>query len=178
VRPLYPGGDGLPAAITQIRRWVEADPADQARVVLGELSLPGAEPAAYVAGFELLLQTAPDLVDLVDAFLDLPDRPAAATRGLLDRVYLATAPLQAGARARLAERLLVGMAREAAPAALLGYLIWLDAYADSLALARHSTVEAELGRIERLSFVGPEDQLWRRPVEAQIASLRGKLAAP
>lgn len=177
VHPLRGPGDRLPDAIAQIRRWVEADPADRPRLVLGELAAPGAEPAAYVAGFELLRGTAPDLVDLADAFLDLPDRPGAATRGLLERVYLATAPLKPAERERLAARLLLALKREGEPEALLGFLTWLDANADAVA-AQRPALEAELARIDGMSFGGANGPAWQRRVEQQLASLRGKLTPP
>lgn len=177
VRALQGPGDGLPAAVAQIRRWVEADPADRPKLVLGELA-GGAEPAAYVAGFELLLQTAPDLADLVDAFLDLPDRPGAATQGVLERVRLAGAAQTAAERTRLAGRLLAALPRDSAPAALLGYLTWLDANADAITANERTDLEAELRRIERLSFDGQDGAAWERRVAQQLGSLRSKLTAP
>lgn len=178
VRALQGPGDGLPAAVAQIRRWVDVDPADRPKLVLGELAGGGAEPAAYVAGFELLLQTAPDLADLVDAFLDLPDRPGAATQGALDRVRLASAAQTAAERTRLAGRLLAALPRDSEPAALLGYLTWLDANADALTAAERPDLEAELRRIERLSFDGADGAAWGRRVAQQLGSLRSKLATP
>lgn len=178
VRRLSGPADDLPAVVARVRGWVEADAGKHPGKLLGELSTPGNHPAAYLAAFELLQRSAPDIVALVEAFLDLPDRPGAATRAVLGRVYQATGRLPETARSTLGARLAAVLPREHDPAALLGYLTWFDAYAGSLDGPTKAAVAREAERIAGMHLTGPDATAWRSRLDQQLASLRAKLGTP
>jgi hypothetical protein len=151
LRALTGPGDDLPHAVATIRGWTAAT---------GDVERDLAKPSpavCYVAGFELLLRTTPDVPALASRFLRLPGRPGAAARGILQLLQQRTVLLADTEVADLARRLLPGLAAETDPEAAVAYLAFFSATRDRLTAtdpALAAAVRTEAGRAAERPYDG------------------------
>lgn len=177
VRLLFGPDDDLADAVILIRRWTELPEAEQREAVLKDLAQARRSPVAYLAGFELLMNTTSDLPGLFDAFDSLPGRPGAAIQGIVNELYGVAGGLSDADIKALAWRLLDRWAQESDPAALSGYLVWFDAHRQRTWSADEKMKAAVLAQAERasgLSFTGPDAQSWREQVRYYASVLLPK----
>lgn len=173
IRLLTGPDDELVNAVALIYRWTRLDQTAQLSTVITDLHKGVLSPVAYVAGFELLMNVTPDLPMLVDSFLTLPGRAGAATRGILDKLYVAATGLPQSEITVLARRLLAALHTEHEPTSLIGYLLWFDAHRRAWSDDPQMKVSlmAEAERASHLSFQGPHALSWQKRVREQAAFL-------
>jgi hypothetical protein len=173
VCPLTGSSDDLPDTVILIHQWTKITRDKQRSAVLADLRKPNRNPVAYVAGFELLLKMTSNLTELVDSFLSLPKRPGVATQEVLNQLYAVAMSLPQTEVYVLAQQLLVHLAKEVEPAAIVGYLTWFDAHrrvwSDNPKLK--AVVVAEAERAINLSFSGSDAPAWKQRVQQQAAFL-------
>ena len=165
--------DDLPAAVRLIHDWLQRPATDQPSAIYHDLAGP-ASPAAWTAGFELLMGQDPDWSALFERFNRLPGRPAAAITGILDLLN-STALAQARQDlTELANRLLAAFAAEDHPAALSAYLVWFEANAEETwedNPSMRAQVLTRARQVTGLTFSGAFSHQWLEQVRSYADSL-------
>lgn len=167
VRPLTGAADDLPDAVALVRHWIELPAGSQRAAVFTALAAGGLSSVAYVAGFALLEERAPDLPALFDDFAHLPGRPGAAIQGIVDGLRLEAGALPEQGFGALAQRLLAAWPDETDPAALSAYLLWFDAHRQRVLDAGAglaAAARAQAKRVSGLEFSGPGAEQWMEQV--------------